>query len=73
MSPGAAPDAPATPTPAAIAEAAISNGVDLIVMGTHGHGALMHVMMGNAAVQAAEAQRVPAFSPRSGDLNTGNG
>ena len=35
--------------PLAIVEAAHSNEADLIVMGTHGHGAVMHVLMGNVA------------------------
>ena len=34
---------------AAIVEAAGANKADLIVMGTHGHGAVMHALMGNVA------------------------
>jgi nucleotide-binding universal stress UspA family protein len=36
------------PAPA-ILESAAANKADLIVMGTHGHGALMHMVMGNVA------------------------
>jgi nucleotide-binding universal stress UspA family protein len=41
----------------AIVEAAEANAADLIVMGTHGHGAVMHLMMGNVA------ERVVRFAP----------
>jgi nucleotide-binding universal stress UspA family protein len=33
----------------AIVDAAVTNRSNLIVMGTHGHGAVMHVLMGNVA------------------------
>ena len=44
---------------AAIVDAATANAVDLIVMGTHGHGALMHVMMGNVAERVVRMATVP--------------
>ena len=52
-----------SPAPAII-EAAMSNGVDLIVMGTHGHGALMHVMMGNVAERVVRGAPCPVLTVR---------
>ena len=49
---------------AAIAEAAISNGADLIVMGTHGHGALMHVMMASVAERVVRTATCPVLTVR---------
>jgi nucleotide-binding universal stress UspA family protein len=37
----------------AIVTAAGTNAADLIVMGTHGHGPFMHVVMGNVAARSA--------------------
>ena len=52
-----------SPAPA-IVEAATANAVDLIVMGTHGHGALMHVMMGNVAERVVRAALCPVLTVR---------
>jgi nucleotide-binding universal stress UspA family protein len=52
-----------TPAPA-IVDAAMSNDVDLIVMGTHGHGALMHVMMGNVAERVVRLAPCPVLTVR---------
>jgi len=49
---------------AAIVDAADANGADLIVMGTHGHGALMHVMMGNVAERVVRAALCPVLTVR---------
>jgi nucleotide-binding universal stress UspA family protein len=49
---------------AAIVEAADANGADLIVMGTHGHGALLHVMMGNVAERVVRAALCPVLTVR---------
>jgi len=52
-----------SPAPA-IVDAAEANGADLIVMGTHGHGALMHVMMGNVAERVVRAALCPVLTVR---------
>ena len=52
-----------SPAPA-IVEAADTNGADLIVMGTHGHGALMHVMMGNVAERVVRTAPCPVLTVR---------
>ena len=52
-----------SPAPA-IVEAAAANAVDLIVMGTHGHGALMHVMMGNVAERVVRLATCPVLTVR---------
>jgi len=49
---------------AAIVDAADANGADLIVMGTHGHGALMHVMMGNVAERVVRTAMCPVLTVR---------
>ena len=49
---------------AAIVDAANANDADLIVMGTHGHGALMHVMMGNVAERVVRAAVCPVLTVR---------
>ena len=49
---------------AAIVDAADANCADLIVMGTHGHGALMHVMMGNVAERVVRAAVCPVLTVR---------
>lgn len=52
-------------TPAiAIIEAAETNGADLIVMGTHGHGAVMHVLMGNVAERVVRTAQCPVLTVR---------
>ena len=48
----------------AIIDAADANGADLIVMGTHGHGALMHVMMGNVAERVVRMAPCPVLTVR---------
>ena len=49
---------------AAIVDAADANDADLIVMGTHGHGALMHVMMGNVAERVVRLAPCPVLTVR---------
>ena len=51
------------PAPAII-EAASTNGADLIVMGTHGHGAVMHLMMGNVAERVVRGAPCPVLTVR---------
>jgi nucleotide-binding universal stress UspA family protein len=48
----------------AIAEAAENNGADLIVMGTHGHGAIMHLLMGNVAERVVRTASCPVLTVR---------
>ena len=52
-----------SPAPA-IVEAAGTNKIDLIVMGTHGHGALMHVLMGNVAERVVRMATCPVLTVR---------
>ena len=52
-----------TPAPA-ICEAATINQSDLIVMGTHGHGAVMHMVMGNVAERVVRAAPCPVLTVR---------
>lgn len=49
---------------AAIVEAASLNNTDLIVMGTHGHGAVMHLMMGNVAERVVRTAPCPVLTVR---------
>jgi nucleotide-binding universal stress UspA family protein/mono/diheme cytochrome c family protein len=49
---------------AAIVDDAVSNDADLIVMGTHGHGALMHVLMGNVAERVVRMAPCPVMTVR---------
>ena len=49
---------------AAIVEAAVTNRVDLIVMGTHGHGAVMHMLMGNVAERVVRTAPCPVLTVR---------
>ncbi len=49
---------------AAIIDAAGTKSADLIVMGTHGHGALMHVMMGNVAERVVRMAPCPVLTVR---------
>ena len=52
-------------TPArAIVTAADTNGADLIVMGTHGHGAVMHLVMGNVAERVVRTASCPVLTVR---------
>jgi nucleotide-binding universal stress UspA family protein len=48
----------------AIVEASNSNAADLIVMGTHGHGAVMHLLMGNVAERVVRAAPCPVLTVR---------
>lgn len=48
----------------AIIEAAAINEADLIVMGTHGHGAVMHLMMGNVAERVVRGAPCPVLTVR---------
>ena len=48
----------------AIVEAAGTNDADLIVMGTHGHGAVMHMMMGNVAERVVRMAPCPVMTVR---------
>jgi nucleotide-binding universal stress UspA family protein len=48
----------------AIVDAAASNRVDLIVMGTHGHGAVMHALMGNVAERVVRSASCPVLTVR---------
>jgi hypothetical protein len=60
---------------AAIVDAADANCADLIVMGTHGHGALMHVMMGNVAERVVRAAVCPVLTvrePRQREVEKGH-
>ena len=41
-----------------------TNDVDLIVMGTHGHGPVMHLMMGNVAERVVRMSPVPVLTVR---------
>lgn len=52
-----------SPAPA-IVEAADTNDADLIVMGTHGHGAVMHLMMGNVAERVVRTASCPVLTVR---------
>ena len=47
-----------------IVDAAANNKVDLIVMGTHGHGAMMHLLMGNVAERVVRAAACPVLTVR---------
>ncbi len=58
----------------AIVEAAETNDADLIVMGTHGHGAVMHLMMGNVAERVVRTAPCPVLTvrePREREVKTG--
>ena len=58
----------------AIIEAAQINDADLIVMGTHGHGAMMHLMMGNVAERVVRGAPCPVLTvrePRIKESQTG--
>src|SRR4029450_1437552 len=60
---------------AAIIEAAETNTADLIVMGTHGHGAVMHVLMGNVAERVVRTVPCPVLTwrePREREVKTGH-
>lgn len=48
----------------AIIDAATANQSDLVVMGTHGHGPMMHVMMGNVAERVVRGAPCPVLTVR---------
>lgn len=48
----------------AIIDTAIANEADLIVMGTHGHGAMMHMVMGNVAERVVRGAPCPVLTVR---------
>lgn len=48
----------------AIVTAAHTNDVDLIVMGTHGHGPVMHMVMGNVAERVVRTADCPVLTVR---------
>jgi nucleotide-binding universal stress UspA family protein/mono/diheme cytochrome c family protein len=48
----------------AIVTAAHTNDVDLIVMGTHGHGAVMHLVLGNVAERVVRTADCPVLTVR---------
>jgi universal stress protein A len=50
--------------PSAILTAAATNQSDLIVMGTHGHGAVMHLLMGNVAERVVRMAPCPVVTVR---------
>jgi universal stress protein A len=49
---------------AAIVKDATNNAADLIVMGTHGHGAVMHMLMGNVAERVVRTAPCPVLTVR---------
>jgi nucleotide-binding universal stress UspA family protein len=52
------------PAPSAIVTAADQNKADLIVMGTHGHGVVMHALMGNVAERVVRTAPCPVLTVR---------
>lgn len=46
----------------AIVDAAEANKADLIVMGTHGHGAMMHLLLGNVAERVVRTAGRPVLT-----------
>lgn len=48
----------------AIVDAALANNVDLIVMGTHGHGPVLHMVMGNVAERVVRHAPCPVLTVR---------
>lgn len=55
-----------------IVTAAHTNDVDLIVMGTHGHGPVMHIMMGNVAERVVRNADCPVLTVRgAGEAEAG--
>jgi nucleotide-binding universal stress UspA family protein len=47
-----------------IVTAATTNQADLVVMGTHGHGAVMHLLMGNVAERVVRTAPCPVLTVR---------
>lgn len=57
-----------------IIDAAGTNQADLVVMGTHGHGAMMHMVMGNVAERVVRGAPCPVLTvrePRERELEKG--
>ena len=52
------------PPASAIVEAAGTSKADLVVMGTHGHGAVMHALMGNVAERVVRTAPCPVLTVR---------
>jgi nucleotide-binding universal stress UspA family protein len=52
---------------AAIVEAARTSDADLIVMGTHGHGAVMHAVMGSVAERVVRTAACPVLTVGEGN------
>ena len=50
--------------PRAIVAAIATNAIDLIVMGTHGHGPVMHVVMGSVAERVVRTADCPVLTVR---------
>ena len=48
----------------AIVTCAAVNAIDMIVMGTHGHGAMMHLVMGNVAERVVRTAECPVLTVR---------
>ena len=48
----------------AIVDAALANNIDLIVMGTHGHGPVVHLVMGNVAERVVRHAPCPVLTVR---------
>jgi len=48
----------------AIVDAALMNKVDLVVMGTHGHGPVLHMVMGNVAERVVRNAPCPVLTVR---------
>ena len=48
----------------AIVTAAGTNGADLIVMGTHGHGPMLHLVLGNVAERVVRTAECPVLTVR---------
>lgn len=58
----------------AIIEAATTNKVDLVVMGTHGHGVVMHMVMGSVAERVVRGAPCPVLTvrePREREIQKG--
>ena len=49
----------------AIADYARQHGIDLIVMGTHGRGAVAHVLLGNVAERVVRTAPCPVLTVRN--------
>jgi nucleotide-binding universal stress UspA family protein len=50
-----------------IVRAAKEEDVDLIVVGTHGHGAIAHILMGSVAERVVRKASCPVLTVRSGE------